>query len=98
MRKRKERKGIEGRPETLNPNPIKEEGENEMKGKEGKGFFACYLLTSLCPRYKGQTYVGFVSFSIAYPRCSILMSYSFCFFEFLFRFYFTVHLLSHMIF
>ncbi|XP_044496275.1 structure-specific endonuclease subunit SLX1 homolog isoform X2 [Mangifera indica] len=56
MRKRKERKGIERRPETLNPNPVKEEGENEMKGKEGKGFFACYLLTSLCPRYKGHTF------------------------------------------
>ncbi|KAK1428612.1 hypothetical protein QVD17_17451 [Tagetes erecta] len=23
------------------------------------GFFACYLLTSLCPRYKGHTYIGF---------------------------------------
>ncbi|KAJ0007120.1 hypothetical protein Pint_30641 [Pistacia integerrima] len=58
MRKRKERKGIECRPETLNPNPIKEE-DDEKKGKEGKGFFACYLLTSLCPRYKGHTYIGF---------------------------------------
>ncbi|XP_058190608.1 uncharacterized protein LOC131307890 [Rhododendron vialii] len=28
--------------------------------KEGKGgFFACYLLTSLSPRHKGRTYIGF---------------------------------------
>lgn len=25
-------------------------------------FFACYLLTSMCPRFKGHTYIGFVSF------------------------------------
>uniref|UniRef100_A0A6N2M1X9 Structure-specific endonuclease subunit SLX1 homolog n=1 Tax=Salix viminalis TaxID=40686 RepID=A0A6N2M1X9_SALVM len=31
-------------------------GEAE-KGKDG--FFACYLLTSLCPRFKGHTYIGF---------------------------------------
>ncbi|CAH8264235.1 unnamed protein product [Arabidopsis lyrata] len=34
-------------------------GEDEVTGKEGKGFFACYLLTSLSPRHKGQTYIGF---------------------------------------
>ncbi|EEF44647.1 uncharacterized protein LOC8282739 [Ricinus communis] len=27
--------------------------------EEGKGFYACYLLTSLCPRFKGHTYIGF---------------------------------------
>ncbi|KAL4311471.1 hypothetical protein GQ457_01G014590 [Hibiscus cannabinus] len=32
---------------------------NEIKGKPGKGFFACYLLTSLSPRHKGHTYIGF---------------------------------------
>ncbi|XWS71932.1 hypothetical protein CRYUN_Cryun03dG0181000 [Craigia yunnanensis] len=37
---------------------IRESG-NENKGKHGKGFFACYLLTSLSPRYKGHTYIGF---------------------------------------
>ncbi|XP_047332357.1 dentin sialophosphoprotein [Impatiens glandulifera] len=26
---------------------------------DGGGFFACYLLTSLSPRHKGQTYIGF---------------------------------------
>ncbi|XP_010469867.1 PREDICTED: uncharacterized protein LOC104749854 [Camelina sativa] len=34
-------------------------GEEGVTGKEGKGFFACYLLTSLSPRHKGQTYIGF---------------------------------------
>ncbi|KAL3653200.1 hypothetical protein CASFOL_002881 [Castilleja foliolosa] len=33
-----------------------ENGEEEGKGT---GFFACYLLTSLCPRFKGQTYIGY---------------------------------------
>ncbi|KAJ6859509.1 hypothetical protein NC652_041711 [Populus alba x Populus x berolinensis] len=36
---------------------IVEEGEAAEKGKNG--FFACYLLTSLCPRFKGHTYIGF---------------------------------------
>ncbi|KAI3450258.1 hypothetical protein Pfo_006923 [Paulownia fortunei] len=26
---------------------------------ESGGFFACYLLTSLCPRFKGHTYIGY---------------------------------------
>ncbi|XP_022632849.1 structure-specific endonuclease subunit SLX1 isoform X2 [Vigna radiata var. radiata] len=32
---------------------------NEKENSEGNGFFACYLLTSLSPRYKGHTYIGF---------------------------------------
>ncbi|KAL6519038.1 hypothetical protein OROHE_017462 [Orobanche hederae] len=28
-------------------------------GGEGAGFFGCYLLTSLCPRFKGHTYIGY---------------------------------------
>ncbi|OMO82970.1 GIY-YIG nuclease superfamily [Corchorus capsularis] len=35
------------------------ESEDENKGKQENGFFACYLLTSLSPRHKGQTYIGF---------------------------------------
>ncbi|XP_045825045.1 uncharacterized protein LOC123917391 isoform X1 [Trifolium pratense] len=31
----------------------------ENDGGEGEGFFACYLLTSLNPRFKGHTYIGF---------------------------------------
>ncbi|KAL6516374.1 hypothetical protein OROGR_019679 [Orobanche gracilis] len=27
--------------------------------EEGVGFFGCYLLTSLCPRFKGHTYIGY---------------------------------------
>ncbi|KAK0596121.1 hypothetical protein LWI29_012993 [Acer saccharum] len=67
MRKRKERKGVDNpgetlksKSKTLNPNPIKQEEEEiEEKGKKGNGFFACYLLTSLSPRHKGHTYIGF---------------------------------------
>ncbi|KAI4307563.1 hypothetical protein L6164_030734 [Bauhinia variegata] len=32
---------------------------DENKRPEGKGFYACYLLVSLNPRYKGHTYIGF---------------------------------------
>ncbi|XP_061364861.1 uncharacterized protein LOC133308268 [Gastrolobium bilobum] len=32
---------------------------NENEGSEGDGFFACYLLASVNPRYKGHTYIGF---------------------------------------
>ncbi|KAL1834975.1 hypothetical protein ACET3Z_004626 [Daucus carota] len=36
------------------------QGGGEEEEKEGGGeFFACYLLTSLSPRYKGHTYIGF---------------------------------------
>ncbi|XP_057953297.1 structure-specific endonuclease subunit slx1 [Malania oleifera] len=38
---------------------IEEEGERHETGKEENGFFACYLLASLCPRFKGHTYIGF---------------------------------------
>ncbi|KAI3829945.1 hypothetical protein L1987_04077 [Smallanthus sonchifolius] len=42
-------------------------GEDEYRDQRSEdseeddksGFFACYLLTSLCPRYKGHTYIGF---------------------------------------
>ncbi|XP_043707464.1 structure-specific endonuclease subunit slx1-like [Telopea speciosissima] len=51
MRKRKDRLRSEETPED-------EETCNET-GKGGKGFFACYLLCSLSPRFKGQTYIGF---------------------------------------
>ncbi|GJZ56872.1 structure-specific endonuclease subunit SLX1 [Tanacetum coccineum] len=38
--------------------PIRSDSDHEDDDKSG-GFFACYLLTSLCPRYKGHTYIGF---------------------------------------
>ncbi|KAJ4972347.1 hypothetical protein NE237_005446 [Protea cynaroides] len=37
-----------------------EEACNET-GKGGKGFFSCYLLCSLSPTHKGQTYIGFTT-------------------------------------
>ncbi|XP_011041810.1 PREDICTED: uncharacterized protein LOC105137678 [Populus euphratica] len=45
------------KPQKNPPQEIVEEGEAAEKGKNG--FFACYLLTSLCPRFKGHTYIGF---------------------------------------
>ncbi|XP_012571281.2 uncharacterized protein [Cicer arietinum] len=33
--------------------------QNENEGGDGEGFFACYLLASLNPRFKGHTYIGF---------------------------------------
>jgi hypothetical protein len=65
--------------ETLISNPEAEEkGGEGNTGKEGKGFFACYLLISLSPRHKGQTYIGFafdhlgsfsfILFSISSPQ------------------------------
>ncbi|XVE58932.1 hypothetical protein DITRI_Ditri05aG0002800 [Diplodiscus trichospermus] len=35
------------------------ESGNQEDDKREKGFFACYLLTSLSPRHKGHTYIGF---------------------------------------
>lgn len=61
--KRKSRRRSEN-PETLIPK-LEEDDENlpakqqEEGEKGGNGFFACYLLTSLSPRHKGHTYIGF---------------------------------------
>ncbi|KAI3667820.1 hypothetical protein L6452_42889 [Arctium lappa] len=33
--------------------------EEDLEDGDKSGFFACYLLTSLCPRFKGHTYIGF---------------------------------------
>ncbi|KAJ4828916.1 hypothetical protein Tsubulata_008089 [Turnera subulata] len=49
-------------PETLLVNPQQQQQlptQDQTKTQQGKGFFACYLLTSLCPRFKGHTYIGF---------------------------------------
>ncbi|KAF7816214.1 Structure-specific endonuclease subunit SLX1 [Senna tora] len=52
MRRRK------GRSEASNTqNPLSSEDEDAFT--HSKGFFACYLLLSLSPRYKGHTYIGF---------------------------------------
>ncbi|KAK9153427.1 hypothetical protein Sjap_000907 [Stephania japonica] len=40
-------------------NSVEEEEEREGEGEAVKGFFACYLLCSLSPRFKGHTYIGF---------------------------------------
>ncbi|XP_018485158.2 structure-specific endonuclease subunit SLX1-like [Raphanus sativus] len=51
----REKRGRRENPKTLDP--IGEDGL--VAGKEGKGFYACYILTSLSPRHKGHTYIGF---------------------------------------
>ncbi|KAG2332932.1 hypothetical protein Bca4012_017447 [Brassica carinata] len=45
-------------PKTLDP-VGDDDGSRVVTVKEGKGFFACYILTSLSPRHKGHTYIGF---------------------------------------
>ncbi|XP_052187425.1 uncharacterized protein LOC127798127 [Diospyros lotus] len=35
------------------------QGQEDEETRVGGGFFACYLLTSLSPRHKGHTYIGF---------------------------------------
>ncbi|KAJ0260034.1 Excinuclease ABC [Hirschfeldia incana] len=52
---RREKRGRRENPKTLDP--IGEDGL--LTGKDGKGFYACYILTSLSPRHKGHTYIGF---------------------------------------
>ncbi|KAK9128154.1 hypothetical protein Syun_016951 [Stephania yunnanensis] len=47
------REDDDGEEEDVN-NSVEEEGE-----EAAKGFFACYLLCSLSPRFKGHTYIGF---------------------------------------
>lgn len=68
MGKRKERKDIQktlisgeeyGEDERSIIDQQDEGGEEEEEDKEGSRFFACYLLTSLCPRFKGHTYIGY---------------------------------------
>ncbi|KAM0051135.1 putative GIY-YIG endonuclease [Helianthus debilis subsp. tardiflorus] len=61
MRKRKGRQS-----ETLIHSNVEQEDDefrdqrsNDSEDDDKSGFFACYLLTSLCPRYKGHTYIGF---------------------------------------
>nr|XP_043609799.1 structure-specific endonuclease subunit SLX1 homolog [Erigeron canadensis] len=38
---------------------LRSEDLDEEKSESDGEFFGCYLLTSLCPRYKGHTYIGF---------------------------------------
>ncbi|KAK1353123.1 Structure-specific endonuclease subunit SLX1-like [Heracleum sosnowskyi] len=45
-------------PSDTTPRPGEAQEEQDDNGGGGH-FFACYLLTSLSPRYKGHTYIGF---------------------------------------
>ncbi|XP_071720751.1 uncharacterized protein [Rutidosis leptorrhynchoides] len=61
MGKRKGRQSQTLNNSISNSNSDGENGELRSSDLEEdkSGFFACYLLTSLCPRYKGHTYIGF---------------------------------------
>jgi len=62
MRKRKVASVIEEEESVQNHG---HNNQNENEDCEGNGFFACYLLTSLSPRFKGHTYIGFLSHLIS---------------------------------
>lgn len=56
MEREREQRGNKTR--HTNTKNVQEQGGGGDKGDK-KGFFACYLLTSLSPRHKGHTYIGF---------------------------------------
>uniref|UniRef100_A0A7N0TGT7 Structure-specific endonuclease subunit SLX1 homolog n=1 Tax=Kalanchoe fedtschenkoi TaxID=63787 RepID=A0A7N0TGT7_KALFE len=58
MRKRKEKTMMSCSSENVAAQKIGD-GDDELPAGGKGGFFACYLLTSLSPRYKGHTYIGF---------------------------------------
>lgn len=67
--------------EIQNQNP---QQESEVTEKPGKGFYACYLLTSLCPRFKGHTYIGsvfnsFVDVDMSWFMGQYDLCFSFCY-------------------
>lgn len=72
MRKGKQRRAFEetlkSKSKSLFSDQIKQEDEDaeieEKENKEQKGFFGCYLLTSISPRHKGHTYIGSDSFHL----------------------------------
>ncbi|CAA7037932.1 unnamed protein product [Microthlaspi erraticum] len=51
----RKKRGRRENPKTLDPVA----DDVDVTGKDGKGFFACYILTSLSPRHKNHTYIGF---------------------------------------
>lgn len=50
---------LTSRPRRMEESEIGEEVLEEEVTRSKERFFACYLLTSLCPRFKGHTYIGF---------------------------------------
>ncbi|KAG6509391.1 hypothetical protein ZIOFF_027378 [Zingiber officinale] len=73
MRSRKGRTATQGKEKAVEKTlPEVEDGEeygdanaSEEELEEGKRFFACYLLASLCPRHKSRTYIGYSILSIS---------------------------------
>ncbi|KAG7037035.1 Structure-specific endonuclease subunit SLX1-like protein, partial [Cucurbita argyrosperma subsp. argyrosperma] len=58
MRKRKEKPDI-SEATAVAEEEEKEDDEDEGSGNKSNGFFSCYLLASVCPCFKGHTYIGF---------------------------------------
>ncbi|KAI3994212.1 hypothetical protein MKX01_012469 [Papaver californicum] len=58
MRKRKERTRKDQQILICNTEERYEEKEH-VEEEEGKGFHACYLLCSMCPRFNSHTYIGY---------------------------------------
>ena len=62
--KTNQKKGIQDEPlqtqETHMPDSISINPEKENCEDGGSRFYGCYLLTSLSPRFKGHTYIGYV--------------------------------------
>ncbi|XP_040993810.1 uncharacterized protein LOC121240430 [Juglans microcarpa x Juglans regia] len=56
---RKKRGRSESSETPISRSEVEEKVGDGNVGKEGKRFFACYLLVSLSPRHKGHTYIGF---------------------------------------
>ncbi|CAA7037934.1 unnamed protein product [Microthlaspi erraticum] len=56
----RKKRGRRENPKTLDPvADDDDETRGDVTGKDGNGFFACYILTSLSPRHKTHTYIGF---------------------------------------
>lgn len=51
---------------------IDENEEDKEEDQDQDGFFACYLLCSLCPRHKSRTYIGWVHFHFLSSNLNLL--------------------------
>jgi hypothetical protein len=92
----RKKKGARSKPTASSVSAAEEENQslqlelpqnNQNDAGEGEeGFFSCYLLASLNPRFKGHTYIGYFSHLLkinflSYPLIqSINHSHLFCFF------------------
>jgi hypothetical protein len=90
----RKKKGARSKPTASSVSAAEEENQslqlelphNNQNDAGEEGFFACYLLASLNPRFKGHTYIGYFSHLLkinflSYPLIqSINHPHPFCFF------------------